>query len=136
MTSEIDRKHTRKPAAKQVSAQAVPYGKSEFINFELDKALQAECKAWKMDEASVFAAIEEMTSDGYKFSIKFDKYSDCYACFVFPPDSGHPNSGYILTGRGSSAWKSVKQCLFKHYVVFQGDWASHAGRDTRTSLDD
>ena len=108
----------------------------EFIQFELDTDQQAACKAWDVSPDDVFTLVEEMLSDGYKFTLKYDDRTNCYACFVFPPDDHPTNGGRALTGRGSNSWKGVKQVLWKHIMALQGDWSAYAGRDDRALLDD
>jgi len=116
--------------------KAARFGDAKFIQYELDAEQQKACKAWEADEALVFSMVEEMISDGYKFTIKYDTYGDCYGCFVFAADDHATNGGTILTGRGNSAWKSVKQALWKHHVALSGDWSAYAERQGRALLDD
>src|SRR5215813_12431100 len=91
---------------KSVQDKAPRFNDVQFVNYELDKQTQAQCKAWEMDEAGVFDAIHKETGNGYTFSLKWDSYSQSYACFMQQKTENGANSGFILTGRGSSPFKA------------------------------
>ena len=119
------------------TTKAPRFNEMKFVQYELDKEQQASCKAWSVSPADVFDYMEAMVSDGYKFSVKYDDYSDCVACFVTcPNDHTSGNAGLILTGRGSTAWKSVKQALWKHSVALDGQWQGFAERTNSSVIDD
>jgi len=106
---------------------------SEFINLELDKEQTGEYRQWREDLVNVLDILTEEVEGGYKFSIKYDDYSSSVACFMLPVDGGE-NSGFILTGRGSTAWRAVSEVLYKHREITGGNWIN--GRRGPRGLDD
>lgn len=104
------------------------YDGARFVQYELNEVEAQQCKAWSLDGDDTFTAMLPLLDEGYSFTIKFDRYSDCYACFIQirgAPD--HPHAGLILTGRGSTPHKAVKQALFKHQAV-DATWVQYAER--------
>lgn len=108
----------------------------EFIRYELDKSQQADCKAWVVSADDILSTLDKLIDDGYKISVKFDDYNECYGCFMQLSTGEGTNHGYILTSRGSTAAKALKQLFYKHYQALDGDWTSAAERQGRGVLDD
>jgi len=109
---------------------------AKFVQYELDKAQQAECKAWQITSEEIFSELEAQIEAGYKFTIKWDSYNECYGVFMQAAGEGGSNYGSILTGRGSTVGKCLKQVLYKHRVCLQGDWSDYLERRGRDVLDD
>lgn len=119
----------KRPVRRARSAgTAERFNDAKFVQYELDKVEQQQCKAWALDAADAWAEMLPLLDEGYSFTVKFDGFSNCYACFVQVrgvPD--HANSGLILTGRGSEPFKAVKQALFKHKAI-DATWLPYAER--------
>jgi len=109
---------------------------AQFVQYELDKAQQAECKAWTVTGEELWSEIQAQIDDGYKFTLKEDTYNECYGVFMQPSTDSGPNSGSILTGRGSTIGKALKQVIYKHRVCLQGDWSAYLERRGRDLIDD
>jgi len=116
--------------------KAERFNNNQFILYELDKSQQAECKAWGITADELLDECLALVSDGYRFSLRFDSYSQAYACFVTVDGSEHVNAGYILTGRGSTVAKALKQAIYKHKVCLDGLWAEYADRRGGDTIDD
>jgi len=116
--------------------KAVRFNDVQFIQYELDKAQQAECKASAITADELFDQILACISDGYKFSVRWDSYGECYGAYMQADSPENPNAGFILTGRGSSPLKAVKQVLYKHRVCLDGSWGEYAERKGRDVIDD
>jgi len=136
VTGEQRSKNGKSGASRSSVDNAPRFNDAQFVQYELDKTQEAACKAQNVTEADIFASIMEMIDDGYKFTIKWDSYGECYACFIQAALPGGPNSGSILTGRGSQPYKAVKQALYKHHVCLQGDWAAYLERRGHRVIDD
>jgi hypothetical protein len=100
------------------------YANNEFVKRELSVQEQAQCKAWSVTDADLWNQIEVYIEEGYKLTLKWDDYSNSYAAWMQPIDSEHDNWGYILSGRGSTPAKAVKQLFFKHTAVLDGQWGN------------
>jgi hypothetical protein len=125
-----------KPITQTTSIKASRFNDAKFVNYELDKTAQASCKAWSIDASALFDGILKMCEVGYRFTLKYDHYSKAYACFVQQTEDKGKNSGYILTARGSTPEKAVKQALYKHYEVMAGDWEDFGERSKLDEIDD
>lgn len=120
-----DRAEPRKQR-KGAQEKAPRFDSSRFVNYELDTAEQAQCKGWDLSADDLWQEVQAMVDSGYGFSVKFDTFSEAYACFVrYAGQDGHPNTGFILTGRGSTCGKAVKQAIFKHRAIGAA-WGEHA----------
>lgn len=128
-------KSTSRNGRASVRARATRFDSSVFVNYELDTKQSAECKNWDMAGDSLWLEVAGLCDDGYSFTIKFDAYSDAYGCFIqVRGEPDHPNAGFILTGRGSTAEKAVKQAIFKHRSI-GGLWSEY-GERRRAVIDD
>lgn len=119
-----------------VVGKATRFNEAQFIQYELDVDQQRECKAWTVSESELFDDVFALIRDGYKFTLKWDSWSRSDACFMQPADPDGPNAGYILTGRGSSPFKALKQCVYKHRVCLDGEWGGYAERRGGDTIDD
>jgi len=136
VTGEQRQRKDKSRVARSDLDRAGRFNGAQFVQYELDKIQEAACKAQVVTEADIFNSIMEMIDDGYKFTIKWDSYGECYACFIQAAVEGGPNSGSILTGRGSQPYKAVKQALYKHHVCLQGDWSAYLERRGNRVIDD
>jgi len=121
-----------KSASKRTPAkagkQAARFDGSRFVNYELDLSEQAACKGWSVTADDLWGDVLALLDDGYSITAKFDSYSDAYACFVqVRGQEDHANAGLILTGRGSTPFKAVKQAIFKHRTIGPS-WVQYAER--------
>lgn len=119
------------PQAKQTYEQQ----RGTFIQYELSKEQAAACKATSFSYEDAWTQAQELAESGYRITVKFDDYSEAYAAFISAPQKG-VNAGLILTGRGSSCFKALKQALFKHYTIMDGDWTGFAVRKQGVEIDD
>lgn len=112
------------------------FNDATFVQYELDKDAQAACKAWKMDADASFNAIHTMVDCGYSFTLKFDTFSDSYAAFCSQKAPEGENAGFILTGRGSTPEKALKQLFYKHFEVMAERWEQFAVSRSAREIDD
>lgn len=94
-----------------------------FVDRELTAEEQAQCKAWEVDESAVFDGIHKLVEKGYKVTVRWDTRNQCAACWVIASEDSD-NKGAVLPARGSTAWKAVKQALFKHHILFDEIWGA------------
>lgn len=109
---------------------------NQFINYNLDKTQQKECKAYVITEPELFDRLSALITDGYRFGVSLDRDDRTFSAFMQARTSEGPNAGYILTGRGSTAFKALKQLLYKHFVCLDGSWETWAERNGDDLIDD
>jgi len=107
-----------------------------FISYELTKQQREHLKGteWLMEHND--QALSSLLEQEYKVTFRWDNYNECFACWIIPPGEKSPNYGYILTGRGSSPTKALKQVFYIHEVLFERAWASHTQSRDIKELDD
>jgi hypothetical protein len=126
---------SRRQSGKSRQTKAPRFDRSRFIQYELDVAEQAECKGWDVSPSDQWSEVSALVDSGYTVSLKFDTFSEAYACFIRGGDKdGDPNSGLILSGRGSTPAKAFKQACFKNAKIGP-DWSEFAEKRTAV-LDD
>ncbi len=97
--------------------------KPKYVNFDFDEATKAEFKSWRTKNwAELPLLIDKLVDSGFGISAKPDSYGGGYASFIVPQDPKNRNFGWILSGRASSASNAMLSVLYRHLVVFQGDW--------------
>lgn len=126
----------RKGKKTPARATAPRWNDSLFVQYELNDAQLTQLKGMDNDGDTLLDAVLEEVDNGYKFTIKFDTFSEAYACWMLPDSAEHINTGLILSGRGSTPAKALKQLLYKHRVCLDGDWRGHAGRPVARTIDD
>lgn len=115
-----------------VKSKPAPTRDISWVNYTLSDEQKAEVKAQLFD---VDAALIKLTEEDLKVTISYDDYNACYSCFFIPKNQTDPNFGCILSGRGSTPVKAIKQAAYIHWNIFDGNW-SDARLPIREILDD
>lgn len=102
----------KKPATRQ--------GDIVWVNYTLSDEQKQELKAQTFDFET---ALTRLTEEDMKVTISYDDYNSCYSCFLIPKQPGSVNYGAILSGRGSTPVKAVKQACYLHWNIFEGNWS-------------
>lgn len=109
--------------------------KGKFVNFDFDKATKSKFKEWAAKQrANLPDIIDKLVDSSYGISAKVDSFNGGYASFIVPSDPKSPNFGWILSGRAGSASNAMLSVLYRHLVVFSGNWPKDDIR--RAGLDD
>lgn len=98
--------------------------KPQWISVDLTEKQRADMRARFAENSSVNDALLTLIEQGYKVTLSWDKFSKCFACYVFPVGDEHANSGHILSNRGASPFAALKGAVYRHFVVFDGDWGN------------
>lgn len=112
------------------------YEGAEFINRELTEEERIACKGWEFSDSDAWYWLQKLSDDWYKITFRFDEYNNCSACWLLPDKLDKENSGLILTGRGSSPMKALKQAVYKHTVLFDGIWPRGIDERGKPEIDD
>ncbi len=107
-----------------------------FVNWSLTDDQKKTLKATPFNLADLDNALIGLTQGGYKLTVSFDTYRECYTASLVPQGENNPNKGYILTGKGSTPLKATKQVLYIHYEIMDGDWAAYSTGSAREEIDD
>lgn len=113
--------HTGK-AKRPVPGQTTPgFKPAQFVNVNLTRDQLETLKAtdWTIDKCD--SLIHALLFDGFKLTLRYDQRNSCFAAWLVPPD-GHKWAGSILSGRGSTPNKAIKQLMYIHHVVLESRW--------------
>lgn len=107
----------------------------QFLNYDLPDNERKAFKIWASDASlDLIGLIEKLLDDGYGLSVKWDDYNDCAGAFIQCKKPDNANFGWILTGRGKTAFSAISGVLYRHYVLFEQAWPTDNFR--RQGLDD
>lgn len=99
-----------------------------WVNYNLSPEQKSELKSQNFDFDN---ALVRLTEENLKVTLAYDDRNECYSAFLIPKNPEHKNAGCILSGRGSTPVKALKQAAYIHWQIFDGDWS-----DARTSARD
>jgi len=108
---------------------------SEFVNLELSKEQKLELRSTFDDLDTLGEALTDLLSDGTKVTCKYDERNSCAVAFAFAAEDSS-NAGYILTGRGRDATRALRELVYKHRVILDGEWAQYHNRSSEGEGDD
>lgn len=91
-----------------------------WVNYSLSDEQKQELKSQVFDFDT---ALTRLTEEDMKVTISYDSYNECYSCFLIPKNPESVNYGAILSGRGSTPIKAVKQAAYLHWQIFEGNWS-------------
>jgi len=123
---------TKKAAEKATSAGKLVSGDVVWVNYNLTDEQRAELKASSFDCDN---ALLRLCEENYKITVSYDAFAKCFACFLIPKGNEHKHTGMILSGRGSTPIKAIKQTAYIHWNIYDGDWSDYA-RPTSREIDD
>jgi len=107
-----------------------------FVNYPLSTDEKAAIKAISLTLDDYENFLIKLSEEGYKITISYDAFNQCYSCFLMHKDADHTNAGYMLSGKGSTPLKAFKQCSYIHYQIFDEDWSAHFAPQNRDEIDD
>lgn len=93
-----------------------------WVDVDLDKRQKELCKQWCNTLEEFDNVVQALQDNRYRLSIKPDDYSGGFAAFIQGLPDCEDNKNLILTGRGSTPLKALKQALYKHFMVLEGVW--------------
>jgi hypothetical protein len=123
-------------SGKAKPAKTSAFVKAEFVNLELSDEQRLALKAQVLDLGDCDDALLKLNEAGYGLKLKWDAYSESFAAFLQTDDEADENYGFILTGRGSTPLKALKQILYKYYVICEGEFWKFAKKPSKAELDD
>lgn len=120
----------------QKKANNSNFPQASFISYTLSKEQRAELKKTLFSFDEIDSQMLKLEEDGYKITFRPDDFNKCHAVWLIPSGEKHPNTGMILSGRGSTPLKALKQALYIHYQVFDGEWGAWKDESKGEDIDD
>ena len=95
-----------------------------YVQHTMTKAEHGDFEKWSVtvDFDFVVGELERLIDSQYKFSIKHDNYGGGVQSSLMCSDPKNPDFGLCLTGRAPDFYNAVLVILFKHKVLFAGEW--------------
>lgn len=107
----------------------------KFINFDFDEATKKQFKVWRdKNRGQLSELVDKLVDSSFGISCKVDSWGGGCAAYIQSSDPKSPVAGWVLSGRASSASNAMLSVMYRHLVVFQGDWPTDDVR--RRGLDD
>lgn len=94
----------------------------QFIQYELSESERQQLKGLPVWDENWDSWLDRFCEAGCRITLKYDTPNRCRAAFASTVDEKAPNGKLVLSGRGSTTLKALRQLLFKHYVSAGGDW--------------
>lgn len=127
--------YEKRGAEARAKFKGAKFNDVKFINRELTRDEKESLKAIEFSDSDAWLSMDKW-SEEYKFTLRYDERGACYSCFMQPLSVEHVNYGCILTGRGSTLVKALKQVVFKHErLAFEQDWGTLDG-SAHADIDD
>lgn len=108
----------------------------KFVNWSLSLTEKEACKQWLVVDGDVDNALLTFIEEGNKVTCSYDSYRSCFTVSLIPQSDKSPNKGFILSGKGSTPLKAIKQALFINYRIMDGEWATYSTMGASEELDD
>lgn len=121
------------PKAKPIQPR---FNDVQFVNWSLSEQEKKSCKEWSLTTEDYDAAIGNLVEGGYKTTISYDSFRSCFTCSIVPTKDAKSNQGYILTGKGSTPLKALKQAAYIHFHIMGEEWAAYSTAKAVEELDD
>lgn len=128
---------SRNPKDKPTGVQKTPrFNDAKFVNWSLTAEEKVACKEWLVVDGDVDNALLTFIEEGNKVTCSYDSFRSCFTASLIPSDDKSPNKGYILSGKGSTPLKAIKQALFVNYRIMDGEWSTYSTASYAEELDD
>ena len=109
------------------------FPQAQFVSYTLSDDQRKELKKTIFSAEEYDSQMLKLEEEDYKITFRPDTFNKCHAVWIIPTGEKHVNAGMILSGRGSTPLKALKQALYIHYQIFDGEWG--AWRDTSKGED-
>jgi hypothetical protein len=108
---------------------------AQFVQYELSKEERDKMKEWiNESREDIGTILDRLLDSGFGVSVKPDVAHSSISAFLVPVGDDNPYSGWILSGRASSAVAAIMGVAYRHLVLFEGTWPSDGV--SRYRLDD
>lgn len=108
----------------------------QFVNYDLTVEDKKRFKEWAHENAGMpmFEMLDQIVEAGFNVSCKYSLYEGCHVCFIIATPEKEALAGWILPGRGSTAFSAMAGAIFRHFILFEGTWPIR--EDVRRGMDD
>ena len=117
-------------ARKRNTAYDKPKKENVFVGFvqhDVTKAEMEDFHKWTatVDFDFVVGELERLVDSYYKFTVRYDNYGGGVQATLLCSDAKNPDHGLCLAGRAPDFYNAILMLLFKHKILFGGEWLDH-----------
>lgn len=94
-----------------------------YVNYTPNEQDKAQLKEMLSGGWDAWGEITDILTGGYKISISWDGYHDCFSAALYCTDEGNGNSGWNLPARASDPYSALVRAIFLHVYILSGDWS-------------
>lgn len=123
-------------AGKLKPQQSNSFTQKTFVNVPLTAEHKASIKDWHIDLSGLDDMLLKLLETDIRVTMSYDSYNQCYSATLAHTDDKHPDFLYLLSGKGSTPLKSVKQVLYIHEILLEHNWAAFSLSRQREEIDD
>lgn len=108
---------------------------ANFVNYDMSDAERRAMKGWIYENReNLGTTLDQLLDSGFSISVKPDPTHNCVTAFLIPIGEDNPYSGWLLSGRASTAISAIMGVAYRHLVLFEGTWPMDGS--ARYRLDD
>lgn len=108
-----------------------------FLNIVLVDAERSHIKSLEFPDDMFIHRLEKLISNGYKVAFQDDDYNHSTMVICSHSDKEHEDYGILLSARGSTAVKALKQLIYMLEVrIADSSWTSMLDSSTVAEIDD
>lgn len=106
--------------AKKKAAQQ-PFGDIRFCTIQLDTEGKVLAKQWiTANNKDLDTYFDTLIRDGWKTSLTFDEYNDCFIASSTQRDEDDRNHNVCLTSRSDNMYEAIMLNVYKLYIMYEG----------------
>ena len=111
----MPRDNKRKSGGRNANTYA---GNFQFLEMRVLQSDKDKFSKWSQDKTNDSVdLLASLTNSGYKVSLSWSDYHDCYTASLTCTDKENHNYGWIVTSKSDDLWDAVMLMLYKHYVM-------------------
>jgi len=123
-------------AKKEAPRPSSSFKAKSWVKYELDKKEMALVKAWTPTFEEMDAALLDGLCDEYRVNLSQEASKTTWLAVMQTKSDEHIHSEALLSGRGSTPLKALKQLMYKHLELFRKEWPSVPDYQKGAPIDD
>lgn len=99
-----------------------------FVQHSLTKEEKLQYDTWVAEQSLelLFSFLERLVDSHYKLSAKNDSYGGGVQISLTCDDEKNLDAGLVMTSRAPDLYNGLMLAMFKHLVLFGGEWNEYA----------
>lgn len=123
-------------AKKPVQHASNGFKPKSWVKYELDKKEIALVKAWTPTFEEMDATLVDGLCDEYRVNLSQEPGKTTWLAVMQTKSDDHQHSEALLSGRGSTPLKALKQLMYKHLELFRKKWPAVPDYQSGAPIDD